>query len=79
MAEIASYRFQRITIDGREQARHMMLDLRQSMSRLLVALTITSAVLAASSMRARPRRLIETADELDEAAGCPGAAHNLLG
>jgi len=79
MAEIASYQFQRITIDGREQARHIMLDLRRSMSRLLVALTITSAVLAASSMRARPRRLIETADELDEAAGCPGAAHNLLG
>jgi len=58
MAEIASYRFQRITIDGREQARHIMLDLRRSMSRLLVALTITSAVLAASSMLARPRRLI---------------------
>jgi len=58
MAEIASYRFQRITIDGREQARHIILDLRRSMSRLLVALTITSAVLAASSMRARPGRLI---------------------
>ena len=79
MAEIGSYRFQHITIDRREQARHIMLGLRGPMSRLLVALTTTSPVLAASSMRARPRRLIETADELDEAAGCPGAAHNLLG
>jgi len=49
------------------------------MSRLLVALTTTSAALAASSTRARPRRLICTADELDEKARVREPLHNLLG
>jgi hypothetical protein len=58
MAEIASYRFQRITIDGREQAGDVMLGLRRSDVTASGRAHDTSAVLAASSMRARPRRLI---------------------
>jgi hypothetical protein len=72
MAEIASYRFEHITIDGHEQARDVMLGVRRSeVTASGRAHSITAAAAAAAPDL--------NADELDETARVRELLHNLLG
>jgi hypothetical protein len=77
MAEIASYRFEHITIDGHEQARDVMLGVRRS--------EVTASGRARDNQR-RARGVIAAAaapdlnaPELDETARAREPLHNSLG
>jgi hypothetical protein len=79
MAEIVGHRFAPITIDGREQARDVMLGLRRS--------EVTASGRARDNQR-RARSIIAAAaaaapdlnaDELDETARVREPLHNVLG